>query len=78
MAGKFEKGDVLFVHVVQNADRAGLLVGKTDDFASRTAELALQRLHSLDRRVEMPLKKALEDFHEIFGVNNAVPLPSQR
>ncbi len=56
MPGKFEEGDVLFAHVVQNANRAEFAAGKPDDLASRTAELALQRLHSLDRRVEMLLK----------------------
>ncbi len=57
MPGKFKKGDVLFAHVVQNADRAESAAGQPDDLAPRAAELALQRLHLLGRRVEMLLKK---------------------
>ena len=44
MPGKFEEGDVLFTHVVQNANRAGRSAGQPDDLASGTAELSLQRL----------------------------------
>src|ERR1700687_6158433 len=62
--GKFEEGDILFAHVIQNANRADFFAGKPDDLAARTAELALQRLHALDRRVEMPLKEYFENFHE--------------
>ena len=47
--GKFEEGDILFAHVIENANRAEFAGGKPDDLAARTAELALQRLHSLDR-----------------------------
>ena len=64
MPGKFEESDVLFAHVIQNANRAEFFAGKPDDLAPRTAELALQRLHPLDRRVEMLLKKLLENVHE--------------
>ena len=48
MPGKFEESDVLFAHVIQNANGAELFAGKPDDFAPRTAELALQRLHPPD------------------------------
>src|ERR1039458_5865410 len=60
---KFQEGDVLFAHIVENADRADLLAGKPDDLSPRTAELALQRLRPLHRRVEMPLKQSVENFH---------------
>ena len=36
-----------------------------DDTASRTAELALQRLHLHDRGVEVLLKKIFENVHEV-------------
>ena len=64
MPGKFEEGDILFAHVIENANRAEFVARKPDDLAARTAELALQRLHSLDRGVEMLLKKSFENFHE--------------
>ena len=57
MPGKFEKSDILFAYVIQNADRSELSAGKPDDLAPRAAEFAPQRLHPLDRRVEMLLKK---------------------
>ena len=41
-----------------------LFAGKPDDLAPRTAELTLQRLHPLDRRVEVLLEKSFENFHE--------------
>ena len=65
MPGEFEEGDILFAHAVQNANRAEFFAGEPDDLASRTAELTLQRLHPLDRCVEMPLKKSFENFHEL-------------
>ncbi len=45
MPGKFEESDILFAHVVQNADRAVVLAGQPDDLPPRAAQLALQRLH---------------------------------
>ena len=66
MPGKFEESDVFFAHVIQNADRAELFAGKPDDLAPRTSKLALERLHSLDRRVEMLLKKFFENVHQGF------------
>ena len=64
MPGKFEESNILFADVIQNADRAELFAGKPDDLAPRAAELALQRLHPLDRRVEMLLKELFENVHE--------------
>ena len=64
MPGKFEERDVLFAHVIQNANRAALFAGKPDDVAPRAAELSLQRLHLRDRCVEMLLKKFFENVHE--------------
>ena len=64
MPGKFEKGDVLFAHVVQNADRAGRSAGQPDDLAPGAAELALQRQYLLGRRVEMLLEELFENVHE--------------
>ena len=49
MSGKFEKGDVFFAHVVEDADGGGLFAGETDDVASGAAEIALQRLDVLGR-----------------------------
>ncbi len=63
MPGKFEEGNVLFPHVIQDADRAGLFARKPYDLTPRTAEFALQRLHPPDRHVEMLLKKVFENIH---------------
>ena len=59
MAGKLEKGDILLAHGVENADGALPRAGKPDDDAPRAAELALQRLHALGRRLEMLLEEAV-------------------
>ena len=57
MPGKFEEGDVLFAHVVENADGADFSARQADDLASRTAELALKGLDSLHGRMEMLLEE---------------------
>ena len=57
MPGEFEESNVLFAYVIQNANRAEFFAGQPDDIASRPAELALQRLHPSDGRVEMLLKE---------------------
>src|SRR5208282_643932 len=65
--GKFEEGDIFFTHIIENADRADFAAAATaiepDDLAPRPAELALQRLHPLNRRVEMLLEESFENFH---------------
>src|SRR5580700_2757904 len=63
--GKFQEGGVLLAHVMQNSDRSESVVRKPEDVPSRAAELALQRLHPRRRNVEMPLKKILENVHEM-------------
>src|SRR5208282_5815590 len=63
MPGKFEEGDIFFAHAIQNANRADLFAEKPDDLAPRASKLALERLHSLDRRMEMLFKKLLENVH---------------
>jgi hypothetical protein len=87
MAGEFQKSDVLFTHVVENANRALLRAGKPYNLASRPAELARQRLYSQGRCVEMPLKKFLKNVHKmetlssVTGKNNdniARTMPTER
>ena len=34
MAGKFQEGDILFAHVIENANRSGFFAGKPDDLAA--------------------------------------------
>src|SRR6202158_2083283 len=58
--GKFEEGNILFAHVIQDANGADFFAGQPDDLATRTAELPLQRLHPLDWRVDMLLKESFE------------------
>ena len=57
MAGEFQESDVLFAHVVENADRADVRATQPDDLAPRAAQLPLQGLHLLHRRVEVLLKE---------------------
>src|SRR6267142_7017408 len=64
VSGKFEERNILFPHIIKNADRTGALVREPDDLPSRTPELTLQRLHALGWSVKMPLKKSLENVHE--------------
>jgi len=64
MPGKFEEGCVFFAHIVQNADSADSLPGQPDNLAPRTAELPLQGLDLLDRRVKVLLKKTVENIHQ--------------
>src|SRR6202021_1082772 len=63
VAGEFEEGKVFFADVVENADGTELSARETDDFAARPAQLALQRLHPLDRLLEMALKESFQNFH---------------
>src|ERR1700676_2969339 len=63
--GKFDKGNILFAHVIQDANRTELFAGKPDDLAARTSKLALQRLHPVAREVKILLKNAFENFHEV-------------
>ena len=64
MPGKFEEGDVLFAHVIQNANRAELL-----SLASRMIlrpeppSWPCSGCSPLDRRVEMLLEKLFENVH---------------
>ena len=64
MPGKLQKSHVLFADVIKNANRAELATGEPDDLPPGAAELALQRLHQICRRVEMLLKQLLENIHE--------------
>ena len=65
MPGEFEESGVLFAHIVEDADGAGLFAGQSDDLAPGAAELPLQRLHLRDRRVEMLLEEMVENVHEV-------------
>src|ERR1700719_3279519 len=64
VAGEFHECDIFSSHVIQNTDGTQFIVGKANDLAARAAELALQRLHPIDRQLEMLLEKSLENFHE--------------
>ena len=64
MPREFEERNILFAHVVENADRGVLVVRQPHDIAARAAELPLQRLHPGRRRVEVLLKKLFENGHE--------------
>ena len=64
MAGKCKEGNVLFANAIENTDGAGALVGKADDLAAGTAELALERLNTHRGGVKMLLEEFLEDVHK--------------
>ena len=57
MFGEFEEGDVFFSDTVEDADGGGFLVRETNDFAAGAAELALERLNTRWRRVEVLLEE---------------------
>ena len=83
MPGEFEEGGVLFAHVIENADGSDLLACKPDNFAPRAAQLPLQGLHLLDGRVEVLLKKTVENVHEVrrdsrLGIHNKDNTEEQR
>jgi hypothetical protein len=62
--GKFEKSDIFFPHVVQNANCARSSATEPDDLPSGAAEFSLQRLYLLSGRMEAPLEKLLENVHQ--------------
>ena len=64
MAGELEEGDILFAHRIENANGGMSRSGEADDDASRAAELALERLNALRRRLKVLFEKAFENFHE--------------
>ncbi len=41
MPGEFEKSDVLFAHIVQNADGGDFVAGQPDNLPPRTTQIAL-------------------------------------
>ena len=59
VAREFEESYILLAHVVENANGAESFGGEPDDLAARTAEFALQRLRSLDGRVEMLFEESV-------------------
>src|SRR5262249_40082593 len=64
MPGEFKESSVLFANAEKNADRGGSASDERDDLSTGTAELALQWLDLLDRRVKMFFKKLLQNVHE--------------
>src|SRR5215467_12172021 len=64
MPGEFKESSVLFANAVKNADGGGSASDEPDDLSTGTAELALQWLDLLDRRVKMFFKKLLQNVHE--------------
>ena len=62
--GKLQESNILFAHVVQNANDAEIFASKTNNAAPRPSELTLQRLYPHDRRVEMLLEEFLENVHK--------------
>src|SRR5271169_4800334 len=67
VAREFQKGNILFAHIVQDPDRAQVCAaavgGQPHDLSPRPAELPLQRLHTLRRHTKMPLEQLSENFH---------------
>ena len=63
MAGKLKESYVLFANVMQNADGCVLLAGHAENPAPGSAQVPLQRLYPLRRRVEVLFKEPLENVH---------------
>ena len=69
---KFEDRRVLLADTIQNANCANPSARQPDNLPPRTAQLPLQRLHSLDRRMEVLLEELFENIH---GSENAAIRP---
>src|SRR4249919_120478 len=65
MTREFQKGDVLFAHVIQNSDGSLFSAGQPNNLAPRPAQLHLQWLHVLYRDAEMLLKEIFENVHGV-------------
>jgi hypothetical protein len=59
--GELDKRKILFAHAVQDPDRRVVIVSESDDVASRSAEISLQRLHPRGRSVKVLLEELLEN-----------------
>jgi len=56
--GEFHEGDVFFADAVKDADGAVFFGGETNDFAAGGTEVALERLDTRGRGVEMALEES--------------------
>jgi hypothetical protein len=65
MPREFQESDILFAHVIQDADRTGFSAGQPDNFSPGTTQLPLQRLHVLYWLVEVLLKEIVENVHGV-------------
>lgn len=63
MAGEFKKGNILFPNRIENSDGTLSRSGEADNDASGAAELALQRLNVLRRRLKVVREEVFENFH---------------
>src|SRR5208283_288580 len=71
VAGEFQERDVLFAHIVKDADGGDFLRSQSDYLPPGAAQLSLQRLRLNDRRVEMLLEQVCQNIHELWpGLGN--------
>ena len=63
MTREFEESDILLSHVVQNPDCGEVIVGETNNPASRSSKFALKRLDTIGCFIETLLKKTFKGFH---------------
>ena len=79
MPRKFKERDVLFAHVIENAngaDRGSRCGGgKADDLAAGAAQLTLQRLDPIRGKVKMPLEQLAQNIHGNNG-DDEIKIPS--
>jgi len=76
MAGELEKGNILFAHRIENPDGGLSPSGKADNDSARAAELPLERLNALRRRLKVLFEEAFENFH--VGLQGLLTVLGQR
>src|SRR5581483_296613 len=64
MPGEFQKCDILFTNVVQDADRSVLATRQSENASPGSSEFPLKRLYTLHWLLEMLFEEMFERFHE--------------
>src|SRR6185312_235361 len=74
---ELQESGILFPHAIQDSNRTLTSVGQSNDAATRTSQLTLQRLDSFYWGMKILLEKLAEDVHEMrmYWVNNIIAAP---
>jgi len=63
VAGEFEKSEIFFADIVEDADGGGAGSSEANDLTAGAAEFALEREDTLGGFVEVGFEESLKDFH---------------